>query len=224
MFKSTVFPVAFILSCGHASAQPAQYSCPPSLEGHALLNWDMKDTAGGRLISAGSQSDPVWKLTAAQANSGTAQIVCGYRGTPRTVAFLVRRGLTQCVNPEMTSQFECTSTEALAKTNGNAALPASAPGRKMTYKGQGMTFQILERGDGTVDVSGEVLGGGGCMGSFSGTGRVNGNKISAAARDTPACKIDIVRTTKGITTTENDGCEFMHGARCNFTGAAAQAR
>lgn len=221
MLKPIVLVSAVALSCGGALAQPAQYSCPPSLEGHQLINWTMQDASGGQLLSGGSQSSPVWKLTAAQATSGSARIVCGYLGIPKTVVLPVRPGLRRCVNEEMTSRFDCTSAEAPAVA---AAVASNAPGRKATYKGQGMTFRMLDRGDGTADVSGETTGGGGCMGSFSGSGRVDGNRISVPVREAPACRIDIVRTAKGISTTETDACGSLHGARCNFAGTATQAR
>ena len=105
-----------------------------------------------------------------------------------------------------------------------AEAPEAPRGPTQVYKGQGMTFRITERRDGTAEVSGDVTGGGGCMGSFSGSGRIQSNTITVVPRDFPQCKIDIVRTGRRISTSESEGCEMIHGARCNFTGSASLAR
>jgi hypothetical protein len=104
------------------------------------------------------------------------------------------------------------------------ALPRGTSASTQVYKGQGMTFRIAEHSNGTAEVSGDTTGGGGCMGSFSGSGRIQGNRIAVTARDFPQCTISIVRTGRSISTSETEGCQDAHGARCNFTGSASLAK
>jgi hypothetical protein len=99
--------------CPDPAGAPAnsatRYACPAFLDGHKILNWNVKDTVGNGRVddSSGTQSTPVWTLTAAQAARGSVRIVCGYNGTARVAEIPVRAGLKRCINPEMTAAFDC---------------------------------------------------------------------------------------------------------------------